>query len=351
MNIVYYMPVFLKKHALATEDEDLLRWCEIFNLINSNSCFLDRTGTIVPPFSTQVLYPLPELTTPKSFEEVCLDRAAELLRKGKQIVLLYSGGLDSTTILVALDACVKAGIGSSQQVVVAATPESVAENRQAWFDLVLPNYEVVHTSKTMRVLPDTLYVQGENSDQLFGPVQQTSLDTATIQFDSSQLDAFLQPISEKHRPFYHEAFTQLAKAAPIGLPTMKHFLWWMNFTCKWQAVALRTLTITDLLKSNSCISKDQALMFDTFFNTEDFQQLALAGLLSDHSEVVTQYTIKKPERDFILKYQPTWGDYTSSKVKMPSLHNVFKLTSGNPVRAIEVDTDFNFRASPFLDKV
>src|SRR5438128_1007333 len=80
---------------------------EFFKIFPPGSVFMDRTGTIKIPFRTKTFCPVPTLRPiSKSFDEICNERACELLERAEKLdVLLYvfwSGGIDSTLVLVSL---------------------------------------------------------------------------------------------------------------------------------------------------------------------------------------------------------------------------------------------------------
>ena len=81
--LVYYMPVYLRQNAIETDDAALLDFCELFNIVNTNACVIDRTGSLTSPLNLHSLYPVPEqVSTVKDFGTLCIERAAEILDEG-----------------------------------------------------------------------------------------------------------------------------------------------------------------------------------------------------------------------------------------------------------------------------
>src|SRR3954462_7436394 len=92
---------------------------------------IDRTGTITTPIRNVPLFPIPEFRTfTKSYEEVCDGRAREILQNadtpGIRIYVLYSGGIDSTCLLISL--LKQATPEQKKNIVVLMSHESIAEN-------------------------------------------------------------------------------------------------------------------------------------------------------------------------------------------------------------------------------
>lgn len=329
--LVYYMPVYLRQNALETDDAALLDFCELFNIVNTNACVIDRTGSLTSPLNLHSLYPVPEqVSTVKDFGTLCIERAAEILDEGMPVYFMYSGGLDSTAMLIAFDHVLNQRGKGFEQLVICTSPDAQSENPAAWHDIVLPNYKLLNTRDMMSdvKLENYRYVQGENADQLFGS-DRVFTDAVLLHqpYSSANLRAFLSGhISDSRSQALdrlHAEFLVLASKCPLPIRYMRDFLWWMNFTCKWQSVALRTLSFTNVFEKGAKVPLGHIKRFDTFFNTVPFQQLAISGKLDRWGEEPTAYTYKKAARDFILE-KTGWSDYVRTKIKVGSLYNVIR---------------------------
>lgn len=146
-------------------------------------------------------------------------------------------------------------------------------------------------------------------------------------YSLGNLRAFLASRISDSRPEaldrLHTEFALLASKCPLPIRFMRDFLWWMNFTCKWQSVALRTLSFTTVFENNARVPLAQIERFATFFNTVPFQQLAISGKLDRWGDNPTAYTYKKAARDFIEEHTG-WSDYVRTKMKVGSLYNVIR---------------------------
>ena len=74
---------------------------------NSNTTLCDRTGTIRFPIRLHSLFPIPKMRPMrKTLEEVCDERARGILRDADAldvpVGVMWSGGIDSTLVLVSL---------------------------------------------------------------------------------------------------------------------------------------------------------------------------------------------------------------------------------------------------------
>ena len=68
-----------------------------------NCILIDRTETFTYPVNTKSLCLVPpfEAKFNKNFKTLCEDAAKDILAEGKSVDIFWSGGVDSTTILVA----------------------------------------------------------------------------------------------------------------------------------------------------------------------------------------------------------------------------------------------------------
>ena len=105
---------------------------------------------------------------------------------------------------------------------------------------------------------------------------------------------------------------------------MRELLWWINFTCKWQNVSLRTLCFTPIFEVKNIISLQEMQSFETFYNHSSFQQISMMENFSRWGKDPSPNNYKMALRTFIKKLHPTWSNYTDKKVKVGSLYNVVK---------------------------
>lgn len=334
MDIAYYMPLYLKQKAYITGNQELIDYCEIFKVVGENACLIDRTGSISTPFKTIDLNPIPPMSNSvKDFGELCIERAEEIIKDGRPIYLMYSGGLDSTCVLVALHEAFERLGGFKSQLTIVTSLDGIDENPIAWSKLILPNYKIMGTLDMLADISinNCRYVQGENSDQIFGSDRiLINAPMVTKPFNSDNLKDYLN--EKLSRPAIieklHYEFMVLASKCPQRIEFMRDFLWWVNFTCKWQGTALRTLCFTNVFSDDTRISLDQAKNFETFFNTNNFQQLAISGKLDrwglDLDPKTFIYNYKNDARKFIHKMQPDWSVYTQTKIKVGSLGRIIR---------------------------
>jgi hypothetical protein len=293
--------------------------------INPNASVIDRTNnSTITPFPIEVLDKIPEnYNTPsKTFEEIVDSRAAELLKTGKTIRVLYSGGLDSTVIVLSLWRCISNGIGSFEQVIVCCNTPSIIENPDCWKYYILPFFNIEEITKTLKnISVDNIYVMGENADQIFGSETILhNLETINQNITHENLKKFMikKGIETDYHEYFFNVYDNLVKDCPIKLNKMSELMWWINFSCRWQADIFTTLCFTNLFKEPVHLSTFEN-NFRAFYNTLEFQHLSLYSNLEKWGDIPHPQNYKLAIRNYIKKFQNQL-EYADIKIKSPSLY-------------------------------
>ncbi len=188
----------------------------------------------------------------RTWEECCLSRAADILALGKKsIVLAYSGGIDSTAMLVSFLRI--ATPEQKKRIVVLMSHHSIYEN-PSFFDRFAVQFRLSCSLEEMsdRLLgTDSILVTGEHGDQLFGS------DLLKVACEKLG-DSVLREAYEDSVPKIIELntktpgsgaaifarFQPIVEECPFPIRTAHDFFWWFNFTQKWQHVKYRFLAPT-----------------------------------------------------------------------------------------------------------
>jgi hypothetical protein len=214
---------------------------------------IDRSGVIRTPISVKSIFPIPTYRTlSKSLEQVCNERAAELLSRAEamdcDLCLLWSGGIDSTLALVSL---LKNATPVQKGLITAVLSEaSIAENPRFYEDHVRGQLRV----KSSVLVGDLigrrhLLVNGEPADQIFGYdisgfIERYGMAAVHARCDRGTFTDFVgRGLRDAQATvFFVDLFERLIKAAPIPIVSNFDVFWWINFTMKWQDAYMRTLS-------------------------------------------------------------------------------------------------------------
>lgn len=356
--LLYYNPNVVT-HRDNFDLPGIERFSKFFQIFNPNVVFLDRTATIKIPVRTESLFPMPKLRPLKtSFEELCDRRARDLLdRAGKldsDVRVMWSGGIDSTLLLISF--LKSARKEEKERIVVLLTEESIAENPLFYRDHIRGKLRVDASSSFTYLLGTKhLIIGGEHNDQLFGSDMVGKLITRfgpecihapynremMFTFFDAKLD---DPASTD---FYLNLFERLKKASPVPIRSNFEFLWWINFSLKWQSVFMRMLTYV-AERNAPHIDRDYIeTRYVHFYGTDDFQ---LWSLNNPDKKIKNAWnTYKWPCKDIIYRYTKD-ADYRDNKIKRGSLY--FLLLQRSPFNFIDERMKFHreFPAEEYYER-
>jgi hypothetical protein len=316
--------LFLNRHA-ATRGwllnrplrRDYITACRWFH-----SGLIDRTKTLdigVPYWS---LDPIPRIREVGTFSEIADATGEDILResmaRNRNIQVLWSGGIDSTVALISLSkAAFNCALRTRIQVVCSA--HSIQEYPEFFHRHISGRFSCLVTTQPIgMVLDDSkLIVTGEHGDQLFGSVKLKNLvenGLALRPHRSSMAELLVADCgsAEAAERMLRYLEPQI-EAAPVSIDTVFDYFWWVNFSLKWQHVALRLA----VFRSTRVWPTYFALRH--FFRGKAFQRWALTN--SKLRKLREWSLYKSPAKAFIFAFT---GDkaYYKSKAKEPSLQNV-----------------------------
>ncbi|PHN07288.1 hypothetical protein CRP01_06565 [Flavilitoribacter nigricans DSM 23189 = NBRC 102662] len=286
------------------------------------SCTLiDRTGMLDCGLPFRIIDPIGTLETgTKSFDRICEERAASIVAQstGRRITVLWSGGIDSTVALIALRNCL-GELGEKHRLHVLLSKESITEFPGFFRDEIdgRLDYSRMQTNIYDAIRPEDINVTGEHGDQLFGS-DKLKYAVQTGQAFRPYPDVLFYYISRKlgttkHSESLIRYLQPQVDAAPVAIRTYYDYLWWMNFSLKWQYVSLRLRYGLDPGKYEL---GDNLIHF---FRAPDFQAWSLANPDQKIRRAWPSY--KFIAKEFIHRHYPN-EDYLLYKEKEQSLKEV-----------------------------
>jgi hypothetical protein len=284
---------------------------------------LDRTSTLDQGFDYAVLDPIPAPATDgTTFAQLCDAVAAEIVSEaraaGRNVDVLWSGGIDSTVALVAIVKAAAAG-GCSEQVRVLLSLDSVYE---------YPGFFLRHVNGKFRMRavthpiaefldPAVVNVTGEHGDQLFGSHLLESYvrrGLGSVDYREILPLVLLERLRSVRGAFRVGRFLEpVFAAAPVPIRTLFDCLWWLNFCLKWQEVTLRLPAVR---------GEQARAVYDSlrhFYRDERFQAWALANAAGRCPSVWARY--KEVAKRYILDFTADRA-YYRTKEKEVSLRNL-----------------------------
>ena len=204
------------------------------------------------------------------------NRAVELLDTKENLLVCWSGGIDSTCIMVAM---IQAG-ATKENLTVAMNRRSLLENTPFYERFIKGKFNTIEMKDMSELVATTDYhlVTGEGMDQLFGA------DVIYKIHLNAGLNVVFQPNTELNhcialetlgftysnaKLIHHEVMGSAAKAG-VKLRRVYDCMWWMNFAYKWQCVQLRGLMYGQHEYINQ-MTLDSLNRVSHFVNTPEFQ--------------------------------------------------------------------------------
>jgi hypothetical protein len=334
MSLIYYnsYDIFLNPKYNSNNIPGANKFADYFKVFSLNITAIDRTNTIKFPLKTTVLphLALPEyITQTLSFADICDERASFLMKKakdtGRKLAIMYSGGIDSTTVLCSiLKNCSTKDIKGN--VIVLLSHHSIYENEQFYYDHVIKNFNCVSSFRFPYFLGNDkfIFLSGENADQLFGSQVVANFTelypfTDLLKSVDDNRDKLVNLFSirlngnTQSANLLFDKMKMICDSASIPIDTAYKMLWWINFTTKWQSVYVRMLPYSQNKESLKLEEN-----YTTFFGTKEFQLWSMNN--SDNLIGMDAKSSKYVAKEYIVSYNGDTNYY--SKPKIGSLTNL-----------------------------
>jgi hypothetical protein len=306
--------------------------------------FVDPWNSAVPP-----KWSAPPPTFIKdSLKDIIDERAIEIISAAKKtnrnIVVLWSGGIDSTLILTALFKHMKEA--DHEMITVCLSIQSIVENPDFYFKFISLNKKIKVLSSaefswiTDEYLNKNIILHGDPADGVFGPsvgmYQFFLKDNKHLEPWKKNLDllsVLFEPNVEKDMfdkqgigKWFSNIVTQTLEdsAYADNITTIGEWMWWTYFNFKWAGVCSFPLHngITDL--SHPGISKENYNFYaDTvFFHTNKFQNWSYSNLKKLLGpEIINNHKLEA--RQYIYEFDKNFT-YFSKKRKTSAPPPTFK---------------------------
>ena len=247
-------PTLKAVHSIATEILPISRIGDEFQIISGvvNEC------------------PIPEIKGQfnKNLNEVCISQAISLWNQCEEHINIYwSGGIDSTLALVSLlNTC-----PAKKNIHVYCNMNSVYENPHLYKKLLTLN-NIKFKNSSLEIDDKALFVTGDLGDQIFGSELifkisgKFGFDSIFKPYEQIIFDLFDYRIGNQLSKHLYDFYTPIVNRAPFKIETAFDFIWWWNFSHKWQGVKYR----------KKCFLPDE-IKIHHFFDSIEFQLWSLSN--------------------------------------------------------------------------
>lgn len=243
-----------------------------------------------------------EYHTDLSFEEIVDIRVKKILEEAndKELILLFSGGLDSTMIYYAL-------VNNNVKFKIFMTDMTQVENYNLFNNIVngdIP-YSIFHSNEFLNILKsygdsNTVYITGDLGDQVF-------LSNLTYNhFYENRHIPYRMMVPIEVISYTQNKVNKILKNHITA--TMANWCWAIDFIYRWDF-------IKDLFKDE--IEKNVI----TFFEDIEFEKYSVTNQIKNSR--YDKFTNKQDIRDYILKYGKDL-EYVTYKTKIGSQRMFFR---------------------------
>lgn len=301
-----------KIRGVSSGKDDIAVFQQLYKF-DTDPCLVDRTNVIDWPFNI-VLAQEFELPTVKQqslkFNECAESRANQLLDIGNSIHLMWSGGIDSTAMLVSF---LKTG-RSLENLTIALNEDSVREYPQFYQNHIRGKFKLIATEELMQLVNQpnfsSIMLSAEHADQLFGSPtanlihQKFGAEFLLKSADKKNVTDLLKGfgINDISSNCLTDLYAMTHKNSPRPIDTIWDWAWWHGFNFKWQEIGLK-------LKTR--LHPGTRLM--TFYSSDEFQNWSI----NQTPNLDSMSSLKVEPKKMILDYTKD-QHYFDNKIKHPS---------------------------------
>lgn len=241
----------------------------------------DRTETLDAGIEFEIIDTLKDFSvSEKSFSEICAERAEFICQKSstenRKIQILWSGGIDSTLALVSIFKKLEKR-DDLNRLEILLSKDSIAEYPTFFRDVIEKKLKFILFEPPIYDFLDAekIIVTGEHGDQVFGSDKAQHFvitNQAFRPFEEMLPLVIARKLgSTKSVDSIISYLIPQIEKSPVKIETLFDFLWWMNFSLKWQHVSLRMF----YAKEDENFSLDENFLH--FFSAKDFQNWSISN--------------------------------------------------------------------------
>lgn len=307
------------------------KWSRVAFKVFGLTEFRSRTPHINIPWHPETIFPIPDLESKfdKTLDQILDQRALEIFVQArirdKQIVIMWSGGIDSTAMLAAF--IKNLALCDLERLTVCASTKSVSENPYFYETQIRGRLRIMHL-RELKITNDffkkNILLHGDPADCIFGPstvsyqhLWAQNLYRQNWKDSAAMLHAIYH---DKMDPTFSGWYVNMVNQQLMTLQqqgwfnrvqSISDWHWWQYFNFKWQGSLTRPLLY---LKADPKESIQLDLLQEffelSFYSHADFQIWSyqnLANLLGsgihDHKILAKNYIFEldKNERYFNIK--------------------------------------------------
>jgi hypothetical protein len=317
---------FLLKNINTTEYPDLEKFNEVQFLFKNQFLLTDRSNTIEMPFKFDKFdkYKIPKYKKVNtSFEEALVESAISLANLNKKIYIFWSGGIDSTLVIVSF---LLAKI-NKEQIIIICNNDSIFENYHFWLNFIKDQFKLISTDELMQTarfnLLDGIFVEANPADTTFGDVNINRIlqnYQPTILFQTATRDLIIETTSklyncsERTSNIFFDMMDATTKSSPRPIENLFDFWWWFGYNFMW-------VSVNQLLVARMHPETDTRF----FFNEESIQLWGINNIVP----ITSPNSYKKDYEKTVIYNYTKDQEYFEKKIKWTSIARKFLIPSAH----------------------
>jgi hypothetical protein len=347
--MLYYNPFAMKK-ILHKQREDY----GLFHINRAASPKFDRTGLftrfdISEKYNFRSMFDMPDFSKPytKNFEDTAMATAQKIVETPGPFNLFWSGGLDSTMVLVCLD---QWRDQIKDRIKIIMTDASIADNPHGYANIIKPHYQHVvcedFGGAQDHYSLDHMNVTGDCSEVIYGwsgivQAFMRELGVEGLYVKLEDIPKLKSRVSAKNYETFeyylklYRVIEETLPACPIEIVDIQDLNWWFVFNFCYQF---------DLLRFMVPYYKNYKKCWDNmngFFSSEDWQ-LWIVNNYGPTMKGITDFKyMKKDEINLIAKYHPEI-DLSATLPRKTNVHLKYLA----PTNFLMIDDDYNLVDCP-----
>jgi hypothetical protein len=318
-SLIFASPAVFHKTDLSGY-EDIKTLNEFRQVLSPKHFLFDRSESIKMPFRFYMdeKYKFPNIDTGNlNFKEICLIIVDKIIKENKKIYIMWSGGIDSTMILVLF----LMSVVDKDQLVVVCNSDSILEYYWFWKNLVKDKTNLMSTEKLMQYTRfnklNGIVISGEPNDGLFGGFISNKLlnyfpiDYLHYPITRSNILKTTEALglTEQSSNCFYDLMIETKKSSPRSIESIFDFYWWYGYNFMW-------MHNIEKLKARMHPETDQRLFFA--------HDLLQGWVIKNLEPIKYKHSYKNDfQLDIIYDYTKD-REYFENKIKFESMSKTFQ---------------------------
>ena len=318
-------------------------WNSIPSLVFGTTEVRARTGSFATPWgapSGKEFAPPDLIHINDHFNDICDQRALEIFRiskdENKKIALMWSGGIDSTTVLTSFLKNIQSN--DLENITIFLSTASIIENPIFYQKFIAGKIKcesIYNLVVDDNFLNHYIIIHGDPGDCIFGPsvgvfenllddnrhrlpwknnipiIKQGLFSSVSVPVDSDYLTGFTNWYVDK-------ISNNLIEVNPDGIESIADWWWWHYFNFKWEFSISRPFFNYQhsVIRKSLSIENIQSYAKNTFFNTTQFQLWSYSNLKTHIGNSKKDH--KMAAKKYIFELDQNL-EYFNNKIKVSSV--------------------------------